>query len=91
VACYDAQPHPDGSTLQRTDLHHKLAPPDIKHNRIPAPEMSFARPSLAVLMAEIERLLQKGGGCRVQDGMVQDSQQAEVFTQGETEGNSCMR
>ena len=38
--------------------------PDIKHNRIPAPEMSFTRPNLPVLIQEIESLLEemKRGG-----------------------------
>jgi hypothetical protein len=31
-------------------------PPDIKHNRIPAPEMSFTRPNLSVLIREIEAM-----------------------------------
>jgi len=31
-------------------------PPDIKHNRIPAPEMGFTRPNLPVLIREIEEL-----------------------------------
>jgi hypothetical protein len=30
---------------------------DIKHHRIPAPELSFTRPNLPVLIEEIERLL----------------------------------
>jgi len=40
-----------------TDSHHKHIPPNIKHNRIPAPEMSFNRPNLPVLIQEIETLL----------------------------------
>ncbi len=43
---YDSQPHPDDPTLQGSHPHHKHVPPDIKHNRIPAPEMSFTRPNL---------------------------------------------
>jgi hypothetical protein len=30
--------------------------PDVKHHRIPAPEMSFTRPNLPVLIREIEAL-----------------------------------
>jgi hypothetical protein len=29
--------------------------PDIKHHRIPAPELSFTRPNLPFLIGEIER------------------------------------
>jgi hypothetical protein len=31
--------------------------PDIKHHRIPAPELSFADPNLPVLIEEVEQLL----------------------------------
>jgi len=54
---YDSQPHPDDPGLRSTDPHHKHIPPNIKHNRIPAPEMSFNRPNLPVLIQEIETLL----------------------------------
>ncbi len=54
---YDSQPHPDDLTLQSSHPHHKHIPPDAKHNRIPAPEMSFTRPNLPVLIQEVERLL----------------------------------
>lgn len=57
---YDSQPHPDDPTLQSTHPHHKHVPPEIKHNRIPAPEMDFARPNLPALVREIERLLEQG-------------------------------
>lgn len=54
---YDSQPHPDNPALQSTHPHHKHVPPDIKHNRIPAPNMSFASPNLPVLIQEIDQLL----------------------------------
>lgn len=54
---YDPQPHPDDPTLQSTHPHHKHIPPDIKHNRIPAANMSFLRPNLPALIEEIEGLL----------------------------------
>jgi hypothetical protein len=38
---YDSQPHPDDPSLAATAPHHKHVPPDIKHNRIPAPQLSF--------------------------------------------------
>lgn len=53
---YDSQPHPNEASLQSTHPHHKHIPPDIKHNRIPAPEMSFQQPNLPALIAEIENL-----------------------------------
>ena len=56
---YDDFPHPDDPTLASTHPHHKHVPPDIKHHRIPAPDMSFARPNLPVLIREIEDLLRQ--------------------------------
>lgn len=52
---YDPQPHPNIPELQTSHPHHKHVPPDIKHNRIPAPELSFTQPNLPFLIAEIER------------------------------------
>lgn len=43
---YDDFPHPNDTTLASTMPHHKHIPPDIKHHRIPAPNMSFERPNL---------------------------------------------
>jgi hypothetical protein len=51
---YDSQPHPDDETLHNTHPHHKHIPPDIKHNRVPAANMSFSEPNLPTLIAEIE-------------------------------------
>ncbi len=59
---YDSFPHPDDRTLTSTDPHHKHVPPDIKHHRVPAPEMSFTRPNLPFLIAEIERAVLPGIG-----------------------------
>lgn len=56
---YDPQPHPNNPELQSTHPHHKHVPPDIKHNRIPAPSMSFIRPNLPVLILEIEHLIRE--------------------------------
>ncbi len=56
---YDDFPHPNDSSLASTLPHHKHVPPDIKHNRIPAPEMSFTRPNLPVLIQEIEILIKE--------------------------------
>ncbi|HLG16673.1 MAG TPA: DUF6516 family protein [Blastocatellia bacterium] len=57
---YDDFPHPDDLTLAATHPHHKHLPPDIKHNRIPAPRMSFNSPNLPVLLQEIEELIASG-------------------------------
>lgn len=56
---YDSQPHPDDPALQSTHPHHKHIPPEIKHNRIPAPQMSFSHPNLPFLLAEVERLIER--------------------------------
>jgi hypothetical protein len=57
---YDSQPHPNDDTLQSTDPHHKHIHPDIKHNRIPAPNMAFDEPNIPALVAEIEQLITPG-------------------------------
>ncbi|HXF38356.1 MAG TPA: DUF6516 family protein [Blastocatellia bacterium] len=54
---YDDFPHPNDETLASTFPHHRHSPPDIKHNRAPAPEMSFTRPNLPVIVREIEVLI----------------------------------
>lgn len=54
---YDSFPHPSDSSLAVTDPHHKHMPPDIKHHRVPAPELSFTRPNLPFMISEIEHLL----------------------------------
>ncbi len=50
---YDSQPHPDDPTLASTHPHHKHIPPEIKHHRVPAPDMSFTEPNLPFLINEI--------------------------------------
>ena len=52
---YDSQPHPTDPGLASTHPHHKHVPPDIKHHRIPASELSFTRPNLPFLIEEVER------------------------------------
>jgi len=56
---YDPQPHPNDPALQSTYPHHKHIPPNIKHNRVPAPEISFIRPNLPALIREIETLIEQ--------------------------------
>lgn len=57
---YDDFPHPHEPTLASTLPHHKHLPPDIKHHRIPAPEVSFTSPNLPLLIHEIETLIGQG-------------------------------
>jgi len=52
---YDSWSHPQDKSLAVTDPHHKHILPDIKHNRIPAPELSFDRPNLPFLIEEIKK------------------------------------
>jgi len=59
---YDCQPHPEDPTLASTHPHHKHLPPDIRNHRVPAPNMSFTRPNLPSLIAEVEAFLAKGAG-----------------------------
>jgi len=56
---YDSWSHPDDPVLAATDPHHKHVYPNIKHNRIPAPGLSFTKPNLPFLIEEIEELLRK--------------------------------
>jgi hypothetical protein len=51
---YDDFPHPNDPVLAATLPHHKHVPPDIKRNRIPAPNLSFERPNLPIIVQEIE-------------------------------------
>lgn len=55
---YDDFPHPNDPTLASTHPHHKHIPPNIKRNRIPAPNISFSKPNLPKLIQEIEGLIQ---------------------------------
>jgi hypothetical protein len=54
VLCWFAR-HPNDPTLASSHPHHKHVLPDIKHHRVPAPELSFTRPNLPFLIEEIER------------------------------------
>ena len=51
---YDDFPHPEDPQLASTFPHHKHVPPDIRHHRIPAPNISFSRPNLPDIIREIE-------------------------------------
>jgi len=54
IAWYDPYEHPQIPELASTYPHHKHIPPDLKHNRIPAPGISFEQPNLPTLIEEIE-------------------------------------
>jgi hypothetical protein len=56
VYWYDSQPHPGEPALVDTDPHHKHIPPEIKHHRVPAPDLRFNSPNLPFLIQEIEQL-----------------------------------
>ena len=52
IRWYDPQPHPENPDLASTFPHHRHEPPDIKHNRKPAPGISFQAPNLPTLIAD---------------------------------------
>lgn len=54
---YDDFPHPQDVALASTYPHHKHILPNLKHHRVPAPELSFNRPNLPFLLREIEARL----------------------------------
>jgi len=53
---YDPTEHPEDATLSSSYPHHKHVQPDIKHHRIPAPELSFTYPNLLSLIEEIDSI-----------------------------------
>lgn len=55
ILWYDPFEHPHTPELASTYPHHKHVLPDIKHNRVPAPGISFEQPNLPGLIEEIER------------------------------------
>jgi hypothetical protein len=55
VLWYDPWAHPHIPELASTHPHHKHIGPNVKHNRVPAPGISFERPNLPYLIEEIER------------------------------------
>lgn len=56
ICWYDAQPHPEIPKLATTFPHHLHEEPDIKHNRHPAPGISFESPNLLQLVEDCLRL-----------------------------------
>lgn len=57
IAWYDSQPHPNDASLAGTFPHHKHIQPNIKHNRVPAPDMNFDKPNLPFVIHEVESML----------------------------------
>ncbi len=57
IIWYDPQPHPKDVVLAKTFPHHKHVPPNMKHNRVPAPEISFTHPNLPALIRQLEELI----------------------------------
>lgn len=55
LAWYDPFEHPHIPELANTYPHHKHVLPDIKHNHIPGPGISFEQPNLPNLIEEIVR------------------------------------
>jgi len=53
---YDSQPHPGDPALADTHPHHKHVPPNLKHNRVPAPGLTFHAPNLPFLIQEMSLL-----------------------------------
>jgi len=54
---YDPQEHPADASLASSFPHHQHVSPDIKHHRIPAPELSFTRYNLPMLIEQVGQLL----------------------------------
>jgi len=52
VRWYDPQPHSELPELAATFPHHRHEPPDVKHNRRPAPGITFQAPNLPTLIAD---------------------------------------
>jgi hypothetical protein len=52
IRWYDSQSHSEVSALASTFPHHYHDLPDIKHNRCPAPGISFAAVNLPALIAD---------------------------------------
>ena len=56
IRWYDPQPHPENPDLASTFPHHRHELPDIKHNRQPAPGITFNSPNLPTLIADCVEL-----------------------------------
>jgi len=61
IAWFDPQPHPEAPEIESTFPHHLHEPPDIKHNRQPAPGISFAEPNMPILVARVAGMVPSSG------------------------------
>lgn len=61
IRWYDPQPHPEIEILAATFPHHFHEEPDIKHNRKPAPGITFFAPNLPVLVEACAQLGERSG------------------------------
>ena len=61
IRWYDPQPHPEIEILAATFPHHFHEEPDIKHNRKPAPGITFSAPNLPVLVEACAQLGERRG------------------------------
>ncbi|MGA9351869.1 MAG: DUF6516 family protein [Anaerolineae bacterium] len=52
IRWYDSEPHAEDLALASTFPHHLHDLPNIKHNRRPAPGLSFQAPNLPTLIAD---------------------------------------
>ncbi len=50
---YDPMEHPKDQKLAESYPHHKHIQPDIKHHRVPAPELSFELTNLDTIIREV--------------------------------------
>ncbi|HAO22980.1 MAG: hypothetical protein BWK80_29845 [Desulfobacteraceae bacterium IS3] len=57
IRWYDPQPHPENTDLARTFPHHFHEEPDIKHNRKPAPGISFTALNLPALISDYKKFI----------------------------------
>jgi len=62
VRWYDSQPHPENPDLASTFPHHWHEPPDIKHNRQPAPGISCTAPDFSTLIADCLAIVERRSG-----------------------------
>ena len=57
ICWYDSWEHPEIPTLATTLPHPKRIQPNLRENRVPAPEISFESPNLDVVLEDIRREL----------------------------------
>lgn len=73
IRWYDSQPHPDDAALAETFPHHLHEPPDIKHNRKSALDISFTAPNLPTLITNCIKLgAGRPGGTIVENDQEKD-------------------